>query len=84
MKIFDYFKKKKPVEDTEVKCEQSEYCPTYLAYLGVYGENSKEIKLCKNSNSEYCTKYHLINQTKWINMTEEERMKLIKDVIIKK
>jgi len=79
MKLFNWFKKK-PIH---IECDQYEYCPTYLAYLGKYGKDSDEIKLCKNSESKYCTKYHLINQTKWIDMTEEERMKLIKDVINK-
>jgi len=71
-------------EIPEVKCEQSEYCPTYLAYLGKYGESSKELKICKNSDSKYCTKYHLINQTKWAGLTTEEKIKLVKEVVIKK
>lgn len=69
-------------ENPEVKCEQAEYCTTYLEYLGKYVEGSKEIKMCKNSDSDYCTKYQLINQTKWNSMTTEEKVKLVKDVII--
>jgi len=71
-------------DDKEVKCEQAEYCPTYLAYLGKYGEGSKEIKMCRNSNSDYCTKYNLINQTKWAGLTTDDKVKLVNSVVVKK
>jgi len=84
MKIYNCLKKvNTEVEPTEVECSQAEYCPTYLAYLGKYGEGSKEIKICKNSDSGYCTKYHLINQYKWNELTDEEKIKLVKNIIIK-
>lgn len=55
MKIFNYivnfFKSKK-----EVLCDQSEHCPIYLSYLGKYGKDSEEIKICKNPNKVYCRK----------------------------
>jgi len=63
-----------------IECEQSEYCPIYLSYLGKYGEHSEEIKMCKNPNVQYCKKYDLISQTEWNNMTKEEKLKLVENV----
>ena len=72
------FKKHKK-DDT---CDQSEHCPIYLAYLGKYGENSEEIKMCKNPSVHYCKKYNLINPTEWDKLTVEEKLKLVKDMEI--
>lgn len=65
-------------EDTT--CGQSEHCPIYLSYLGKYGENSEEIKLCKNSNVHYCKKYNLINESEWVKLSIDEKMKIIEDM----
>ena len=78
MKIFNIFKKEKNKQ--EEYCDQDEYCPIYLSYLGKYGENSKEIKYCKNPNKHYCEKYRLVDQTEWKKMNTDEKMKLVKDI----
>jgi len=72
-KFFKFFNKNK-------ECKNDEYCPIYLSYLGKYGDNSKEIKFCKNPDTQYCTKYKLINQSKWQKMTKEEKLKLLKNI----
>ena len=68
------FKKK------QKECKQDEYCPIYLSYLGKYGEHSKEVKLCKNPNKQYCTKYRLVDQTEWKKMSLEQKYKTIIDM----
>jgi len=77
MNILDYFvnffKRKK-----DIVCDQSEHCPIYLEYLGKYGENSEEIKMCKNSNKKYCKKYNLIDQNVWNKIGIKEKINLIK------
>lgn len=40
------------------ECKHDEYCPLYLSYLG---ENIDDLKYCRNSNNQYCTKYRLLN-----------------------
>lgn len=73
--IVNFLKGKK-----EVICDHSEHCPIYLSYLGKYGEDSKEIKMCKNPNKVYCRKYNLIDQNEWNKMSTDEKIKLIKDM----
>jgi len=75
MKIFNKISKR-----IEVECDEDEYCPIYLSYLGKYGKDSKEIKFCKNPNVHYCKKYNLIDQTSWHEMTKEEKMKLLEEI----
>ena len=74
MNIFNIFKKKKKI------CKTDEYCPIYLSYLDKYKENSKEIKYCKNPDKQYCSKYRLIDQTEWKNMSKEEKITLVKKI----
>lgn len=74
MKIFNIFKKK------EKECKHDEYCPIYLAYVDNYGKNSKEVKHCKNSNQQYCTKYRLIDEKEWKNLGYDAKLKIIKDM----
>lgn len=59
-------------------CEHNEYCSIYLSYLGKYGENSEEVKYCKNSNDQFCTKYSLVDPEEWEKMTQGEKLDLIK------
>jgi hypothetical protein len=65
---------------TKKECKHDEVCPIYLAYLDKYKDDSKEIKYCKNSNKQFCTKYNLINQTTWKTLSKDEKIKLIKDM----
>lgn len=74
-KIYNKINKK-----IESECDKNEYCPIYLSYLGKYGENSEEIKYCKNPTVHYCKKYNLVDKTAWNNMTKEEKINLIKDI----
>lgn len=74
MNIFNFFKKKKK------ECKHDEYCPIYLSYVNKYGENSKEVKHCKNSNKQYCTKYRLIDETEWKKTGYDEKIKIVKDM----
>lgn len=73
--LVNFFKGKK-----EVICDQSEHCPIYLAYLGKYGENSKEVKICKNPNKIYCRKYNLIDQNEWNKMGIKDKINLVKEM----
>ena len=59
--IFNIFKKK------DTPCEKNDNCPIYLAYLGKYGENSDEIKECKNPKVQFCKKYNITEATDWKN-----------------
>ena len=67
-------------KEKKVECDHNEYCPIYLSYLGEYGESSKEVKYCKNSNVKYCTKYNLINDKNWTKISTEEKLEIIKDM----
>jgi len=76
MRIIDLFKK----PEIETACDQNEHCPLYLAYLGKYGENSEEIKMCKNANVHFCTKYSLINPNEWTDLSTDEKLKVVEDM----
>ena len=70
--IFKLFQSKK-----QTPCEKNDSCPIYLAYLGKYGENSNEIKYCKNPKIQYCKKYNVIEPKDWKNLSKVEKMKII-------
>lgn len=61
-------------------CKEDEYCPIYLSYLGKYGKDSKKIKKCKNKYTHYCQKYNLIDKDKWYSISNEEKIKLLKEI----
>ena len=77
MKVPKFLKCK---DKNEVLCDHNEYCPVYLSYLGKYGENSEKVKLCKNPNVHYCKKYNLINESEWVKLSIEEKLKIIEDM----
>lgn len=64
------FKKKK-------ECKLDEYCPIYLSYLG---NDETNIKYCKNSNNQYCTKYRLLNEDEWKNLSKKEKLNIIQKI----
>jgi hypothetical protein len=83
MKIFNFIKNIFITEtiENEKECKHDEYCPIYLSYLGEYkNENDKHLKTCKNPNKQYCTKYRLVDQTKWKTLTKEEKMEILKEM----
>lgn len=61
----------------EKMCEHDEYCPIYLSYALKYGDESPEVKICKNSNKQYCIKYRLIEESEWKKISKEEKLKVI-------
>lgn len=75
------FNKKSYSDDQERKeCKHDEYCPIYLSYLNKYKDGSEEVKYCKNSNKQYCTKYRLIDQTEWKKLNIEEKLEIIREM----
>lgn len=74
--IFKMFSKK------PILCEKNEICPIYLAYLDKYGENSKQIKYCKNPEKKYCKEYNLKNISDWKKLNRMKKMKIIRDIYL--
>jgi len=72
--------KKLFIKEKHVECKTDEYCPIYLSYVSKYGEKSPEVKLCKNPNKQYCTKYRLVDKTKWKTISKEEKLDIIKEM----
>ena len=68
-------------QEEKKECKHDDICPIYLSYLGEYKDkNDKHLTYCKNPNKQYCTKYRLIDQSAWKNMTNEEKIKIVKDM----
>jgi hypothetical protein len=73
--------KEKEKEKEKVKeCKNDEYCPIYLSYAYKYGDKSENVKYCKNSNKQYCTKYRLIKDDEWKKLDKDDKIRIIKKI----